>query len=205
MPDMDGDGTDDIALADCTEQVCIVSGRTGELLRNLPIYVGENGALEVVGDLDGNGTLDLFLYKGWAVMKDWPADGPSTRAIEIVSVDDGRVLASPAESPHAGGVHSPGDVDGDGVPDIAFSGRTLRILSGMDGRLLRELAGEAGGGRGDWNGDGCADLLVVHNLEFWDPKEVPPNLWRKGRVEIVSGKDGTVLKTYDESVLPPVE
>ena len=57
-------------------------------------------------------------------------------------------------------------------------------------------------GRGDWDADGCADLLVVHNVHLELGEEAPPDLWRKGRVEVISGKDGSILRVYDESVLP---
>lgn len=188
LTDLNGDGTDDLALADSTTQLHIVSGRVGVVLHDLPLSVGwDYGSLETFGDFDGNGSPDLLKDR------------------LIVSANDGRILASLSSRPNAPGAHSPGDVDGDGVPDLACNDEMLRIFSGKDASLLCEVLGSAGGGRGDWNGDGCADVLLIHNLEFWKRKEVPPNLWRKGRIEVMSGKDGSILKTFDESVLPPLE
>jgi hypothetical protein len=188
VADLDGDGTDDIVLADSTTQVRVVSGKDGSRLHDLPRYVGWGyGSLETFGDFNGDGSLDVLQNR------------------QIISAADGRVLASFDDRTNAPGAHSPGDVDGDGVLDVACNDETVKVFSGRHTSLLCEVQGSAGGGRGDWNGDGCADLLLIHNLEFWNPKEVPPDLWRKGRIEILSGKDGTILKTFDESVLPPVQ
>ena len=191
IADVNGDGIDDIAAADSTTQVRIASGRDGTLVHDLPIYVGDYGSLESLGDIDGDGAADLLHFRGWG------------SPVQILSAADGRVLFSLPDQ--VDGAHSPGDVDGDGVPDVACNDEMLKTFSGKDASLLCEVLGSAGGGRGDWNGDGCADVLLIHNLEFWKRKEVPPNLWRKGRIEVMSGKDGSILKTFDESVLPPLE
>lgn len=191
IPDTDADGADDIALADSTTQVRVVSGRDGTLLRSLPRYVDPDGSLETLGDFDGDGKADLLQQKGWS------------EPVQILCATDGGLLGSVPGRPDV--VHSPGDVDGDGTADIVCSDDTLRIFSGVDASdLLCEALGSAGGGRADWNGDGCDDVLVNQNLKIPNPEDAPPDLWRKGKIEILSGKDGSILKTFDESVLPPL-
>ena len=37
--------------------------------------------------------------------------------------------------------------------------------------------------------DGHADLLVTRNIRFKPNEDAPADLWRKGRVEIISGKE----------------
>jgi hypothetical protein len=59
-------------------------------------------------------------------------------------------------------------------------------------------------GLADYNADGCGDLLVTRSIHFGEHERGPEDLWRKGRVEIVSGKDGSILRTFDEAVLPAV-
>jgi hypothetical protein len=187
IDDSNGDGTEDIALVDSTLQVRVVSGRDGTLLYSLPRYVDPYGSLEALGDYDGDGTIDLL---------------HCNNELKVLSAVDGRELAARPRGSSFEGAHSPGDVNGDGILDIACNGDTLHILDGSDISLLCEAEGSAGGGRGDWNGDGHADLLVAHNLTYRISKEAPPSLWRLGRIEVLSGKDGTTLKTFDEGVLP---
>jgi len=101
----------------------------------------------------------------------------------------------------------PGDMNGDGVPDVYASdwantakgpstGRAY-VHSGADGRHLLTLTGETAGEgfgtspsvAGDVDGDGFADLIVG----AW---QYSREAIGAGRAYLYSGKDGRLLKTY---------
>jgi hypothetical protein len=201
LDDVDGDRIADAAVVDEQERVLVVSGADGELLRTLPQRVDHTGALESLGDLDGDGSPELLVYQGWPDLLDGEWQG---KLVQVVSAADGEVLASHPAGEFVWSAFSPGDVDGDGDLDLAWlADGAIEVVSALDGRSLRRV--ENGGiqpGRGDWDADGCADLLVVHNVHLEVGEEAPPDLWRKGRVEVISGRDGSVLCVYDEGVLP---
>jgi hypothetical protein len=104
-----------------------------------------------------------------------------------------------------------GDLDGDGVPDVAvgggfvwLGGGRVRILSGKDGHLLREVQAEHAEDwfgfslalAGDVDGDGKPDLLVgVPRFTF--EGHGPPGVRRPGRAVVLSGKDGSRIRTLD--------
>jgi len=105
------------------------------------------------------------------------------------------------------GVSGCGDIDGDGVPDIAVGAIQdgvpavgpgyVRIHSGSDGSLIRQIDGNVTGdvfgtsidNAGDCNGDGIPDLIVgapfAHVNGQW-----------KGYAQLHSGADGSVLHTF---------
>ncbi len=102
---------------------------------------------------------------------------------------------------------SPGDLDGDGVPDIyasdwqnnALGPSTGRVYvhSGKDGRRLLVLTGETAGEgfgtspspAGDVDGDGHADLIVG----AW---QYARDAISGGRAYLYSGRDGALIKTF---------
>lgn len=105
-------------------------------------------------------------------------------------------------------VNDAGDVNGDGVNDIVVgasselsptldAGRAV-LFSGADGSLIEVLNGEVVGDTfgfdvsraGDVNGDGCEDLLVGA------PAHGTAGVGA-GRVYLYSGKDRTLLRTFD--------
>ncbi len=99
-----------------------------------------------------------------------------------------------------------GDLNGDGVGDIIVgapgdseSAGRISVHSGADGStILERTSTEAGDlfgmearGIGDWNGDGVPDLLVGA------PGADGPAGVDAGRVELLSGRDLSLLMTFD--------
>ncbi|MEO7359408.1 MAG: FG-GAP-like repeat-containing protein [Gemmatimonadaceae bacterium] len=100
-----------------------------------------------------------------------------------------------------------GDVNGDGIPDMyatdfansangpasgrayIFSGKTGEKLFVKSGEFPGEGFGIGAGRTGDVNGDGRADFLVGG----W---QYSGAAWSGGRVQVFSGKDGSVLQTF---------
>jgi hypothetical protein len=125
----------------------------------------------MVGDVDGDGSIDVAA-----------GAAPSGEAASawLLSGADGAVLGSFANAEADGGLAlgAAGDVDGDGVPDLAMGeprsdahaqdAGTLRLWSGADGALLHVVHGPQAGARfgaalaavGDVDGDGRQDLAV---------------------------------------------
>jgi hypothetical protein len=177
LGDVDGDGARDLAIGcpsshydNGVARVWLFSGRTGAVVGELgasDTIDGVGGWLANAGDVDGDGSEDVFFYAG-------------ERCAELWSVKRGRLLQVPAPAwPRALLVSRPressdgaailgslGDVDGDGRRDLLVA---TRIHSGCDGRVLRDFGSLAGLEHGvesarvapDLDGDGCDDVVFV--------------------------------------------
>jgi len=131
-----------------------------------------------LGDLDGDGDLDLFAGS-------WGAGGARNPA-DQVWLNDGRARFSPGETPFAGSVEIVlGDLDGDGDLD-AIAGNhdpysvtrgSPSVLLWNDGHAHFTVNGQLGGNNfshvrlGDLDGDGDLDAFVTQ----WDWNLSPPN------------------------------
>ena len=167
-------------------------------------YASFGSVLASLGDVTGDGIPDLAVgYR-------------DTGRVVVFSGADGRrlrTLWSPRSHPSSGfgsALASLGDVNDDGIPDLAVgvplqdlagedgcdSGQ-VEVLSGADGRHLRTLRapspqsyayfGSALARLGDVNDDGIADLAV--GVLYQDD----------GQVEVFSGADGRHLRTLRAS------
>ncbi|KAA3607841.1 MAG: hypothetical protein DWQ01_12195 [Planctomycetota bacterium] len=182
--DLDGDGVGDFLLgvpfAGATDagQVQVHSGATGNFLYRLD---GQESGEMFGSELTGLGDLDNDGFEDFAV------GAPKS---SLQGIDSGRVAVysgfagallfeflGDAEGIEFGNsISGPGDLDGDGVPDVSISApRALnnrgyvRSFRGSDGIEIHTIGGPGiGGGQfgfsvagaGDVNGDGLADLVV---------------------------------------------
>jgi hypothetical protein len=213
--DVDGHGRADLVVgvphANVEEtpnagRVYLLSGATGAVLRTVvPPRPQVNGvlgsAVAGIGDVTGDDVPDLLVG---AVGED---------RVYLFDGADGTLhwtqSARSEGHPHFGRVAAPGDVTGDGTPDVLVGASTATVdgrpeagraylLDGRDGTLLRTLSqpapdhghfGYLVAGVGDVDGDGTPDAAVGATSGPEDG----------GTVYVYSGADGTVLHT----VSPP--
>lgn len=207
LGDLDGDHRTDFAVVSYGEhgewepvedRIELFSGAHLALLLDIPLGVdsgyGPSRALADVGDLDGDGRHDVAVGL--------PGAGAQGE-VRLFSSADGRLLFSIAGDQASGGrfgraLEGIGDVDGDGLPDLAVGSRGhLTLLSGRDGRAIAAWSGRPGSvdfgadGRfcrlGDFDGDGRDDLLVA------DLAPTRPGGPLALLVELLSGRDLALL------------
>jgi hypothetical protein len=178
--DLDGDGCQDLwvgdpsifAGSDITAGCAwAVSGKTGRRLRRIPAPEGaqEFGwTLASLADIDEDGVRDVAVGCTFAPSADFP---------------------SPAY-----GIGSTSPVGGSKV--WVFSGATgerrFAVAGPADDVKLPWYSAGAGpalASAGDWNGDGAGDLAI--GWSFADAAGID-----RGRVEVVSGKDGARLRSW---------
>jgi hypothetical protein len=205
--DVNTDGIADAAIVDENGRVLLVDGRSGSVLRELESRVGWTlRGLSALGDVDGHAGPELAVHVQWSSLEPLSELEGAPDQIRVLSSADGALLKTIRVPVLVGSVFSPGDVNGDGLLDVAWLGdRKLEVIRVLDEKVLHSIQGAWSiPGRGDYDNDGCDDLLATRNIHLDEGDKAPEDLWRKGRVEIVSGKDGSILRTFDEAVLPPV-
>src|SRR5262245_34033780 len=146
-----------------------------------------------LGDLNGDGVTEVGVGAPW-VQGGWTY---------ILSGTDGTtlsyILGPSMPGQHAGlgtYVAAPGDVTGDGVPDILLGSLDLaeaRLYSGASGGLVYQWSVSSPSARvgpgADFNGDGTPDLLVG------DPLYPGIGVYL-GAAYVFSGADGSPLYTF---------
>ncbi|MEZ6195873.1 MAG: hypothetical protein R3F20_09100 [Planctomycetota bacterium] len=214
LGDINGDGFADFALgarlADFaglnTGRVTVFSGIDGSVIRTFDgTGIGDElgTSLASAGDIDGDGIEDLIV--GARSNDD---GGLQAGSVYVFSGASGALLHQfmGAVGDELGlSVAGPGDVNGDGVPDIVsgspyadfpvVNAGYVRVYSGLDGSVLLNAAGAVTDGRwgatvgraGDINGDGFADVIAGASLE------ASGGVINSGRVAVLSGFDGSVL------------
>lgn len=154
--------------------------------------------LSVVGDLNGDGTEDIYIA-------DWGDNevAPGAGKVYLYSGTDGsRLFTLEGEAAGDGfgiGIADAGDLNQDGYDDLivgawqhasaAPSGGKLYVYSGRDALLMYEVTGDVPGetlgfdttGVGDIDGDGWVDFLVTSAYSM-------RHGFRTGRTLILSGK-----------------
>ncbi|MGH7621476.1 MAG: FG-GAP repeat domain-containing protein, partial [Gemmatimonadaceae bacterium] len=187
----------------------VYSGKDGHLLLTLTgERAGDAFGSTVAGYSDAKHTLLLVgapSAGAGKVGRTYVYDGLSTKPKFIIESDaTGRALGAMF-------ISVPGDVDGDGVPDVYASDYTnaakgpstgrVYVHSGRDGKRLLTLTGEGPGEGfgigpatvGDVDHDGHADLVIGS----WQYAGAAAS---GGRVYLYSGRDGHVLATFTDRI-----
>jgi hypothetical protein len=229
--DVDGDGVPDFAVGDdgwgSGRAVTVISGRRGRVLYHVSSGAKDTAFSETiaaVGDLDRDGVPDFAVGARLAHRGEWtsgacPYAGEvwlvSGRGGKVLRVIDGRTLVdddSTADGRAGSALAGAGDIDRDGIPDVAIGlpetggstglGRArglVVVVSGRDGRVLRRLEpsgddrefGHALAGGLEFDGDGVPDLAVGI------PGGKRLSYTGDGRVRLFSGKAGQALWAVD--------
>lgn len=213
LGDLDADGVHEFAVASYDDgtggirrgSVAVYSGAS-RVLRYRLEGAGPNDRfgrqLAAVDDVDGDGHADLLVAAGLM-----PQAAPPQGRVEVRSGVNGALLYTLAAASAGSGVvtfgesiGAAGDLDLDGVGDFFVfvtginSGR-VRLYSGATGAFLREHTGGPEFGRatvstGDLDGDGVGELAVG------DPTYLQLFPIHRGRVQIISGAAGALLRTH---------
>jgi FG-GAP repeat protein/VCBS repeat protein/tetratricopeptide repeat protein len=195
------------------------NGAGGENAGRAYVYSGKDGSLlltltgERKDDAFGSAVAGFADKNRMLLVVGAPGAGPNhtgrTYVYDSLTTTPKFVIESDDTGARLGGmfVSVPGDVDGDGVPDVYTSdwpnrakgpstGRVY-VYSGKDGHPLLTLTGEGAGEgfgtspsvAGDVDGDGHADLIVG----AWQYSGAAVG---GGRAYLYSGKDGHLMKTF---------
>lgn len=219
LQDLDGDGRGDLLVGapyddpngiSAAGSAYVLSGVTGALIWRIDgdkVEEKMGSSVAALGDIDGDGLEDMVIGSHAA----WAGNIRKAGLAIAVSGGTGSLLHSfhgPHYNAHFGfSVAGPGDLDGDGVPDIvvggygvetyginnagavvAYSGTTGAEIWRYDGLRKRAHRGEQLAPAGDVNGDGVPDIL-----DGSPRSEGKPYALYAGSIAVHSGVDGSIF------------
>ena len=217
--DTNGDGLADVISSFHTPLFCcgfarIHSGANGSTLFDFFALDGQAGepsnSVAGVKDIDGDGMADVLIGDPTF---DAPMGGDGGRAV-AVSGANGAILFT-FNGVQTGGwrgksVAGPGDLDGDGVPDLLVGAANedpvggglaqgvALVFSGATGNLILTASDPTSGEHLGWSvaGTGDADGDAVPDLLAGAPDSDPGGSVDAGRAVLFSGASGSVLRTF---------
>jgi hypothetical protein len=168
VPDYDGDGISDMAVADGTDRTLVYYGSPAGLSPTPALTIPAMGAGIVVataGDLDGDGFTDLAVSASTPILRVYRGGPTGLEATPAVTVPRPR-----GSSTAGGSVASGGDLNGDGYADLVVGSMPNDLYvfygsaSGVPASPSTTIVGEGGAGSfatmiGDVNGDGLTDFF----------------------------------------------
>ena len=153
-------------------------------------------------DVDGDGTLEIFLANGATL--DAPTDGPGCRLFKLhdaVWVDE---TAEAGIDLHRWATSAtPFDLEGDGDTDLLVTCIGPNVLLRNDGGVFADTSTHAGIGdpgwctgaaAGDVDGDGWTDLYIVNYLNWNFDAPLPP-LGSFMSIDVLAGPKGMEAQT----------
>jgi len=215
LGDVDGDRVSDLAIL-CSDRLFLVSmaeHRTLLAIGSPKVPTGDSGsfigtAVSAVGDLDADGKNDFAV--AWSVQ-----EGRGSTRIQVHSSRDARILWTVDDhESHSCALANPGDLDGDGIPDLlvgtpgcSFATGAVGALSGKDGSRIYRIAGEFRSSSfgcsiatlGDLDGDRRLDYAVgAPGPGNCGPKQEGPQPFdaehRFGAIHVLSGSTGKRIR-----------
>lgn len=207
--DVNADGVPDFALGQGLDgilnfsgKLSLFSGADGSLIASIAGAAGVQLGTAVVDvpDRNGDGIRDLYVSAPATVISSLANVGEvrlvSGSNLSLITSFHGDVQASEL---FGWTLDTDGDLDHDGVMDLAVGGRgsTMYVMSGATGLELTRKTTEAAPPDvyaslvGDANGDGVEDYLAREPF-YNNPAAVPPIL-SPGRVRLFSGSNGALL------------
>lgn len=212
--DVNGDGRPDLVVARTSEDepaggggfgttgVVYAYDHQGQLLHRTysrEPWVFWTPGLVRFGDRDGDGCDDYLVQLN--------LPGGLAGGVDVVSgrtgLGIGRVVVQDGGSYWEASLATCGDLDQDGVRDIAISGsgasgRLLHVFSTATGQLLRTWSWSSTSGRGmglfgtvDLDQDGVADVIAA---DYGEP--VTPTSSFLGTIRAFGGRDGSILMRF---------
>ena len=171
--DFDRDGRADLAGIEASfldlPQIVLLTGTEGEYLSSRkPFMTGDNSFDMVAADLNSDGRTDLAIANSSI-----RTDSPGSLSLHFADGHGGMISTSLTAGPHPVGIAT-GDLNGDGIPDLAVANYQSTYLSVFLGAGGGAFAPEARIGGffsplslviADFTADGAADLAVTSEEE----------------------------------------